>query len=135
MIFPQSVYVYFLCGLVCTCIHESNVELICLCFLRRFNVLRYASGFYMLLLLRQMFMMHVCVCVCVLLLLLLLLLFFGGVVCFCFLFVCGFLLVFFCCCCCFVIFHWHCSAQLSMFNMEKRYRNKIIIINGDLLRH
>ena len=24
--------------------------------------------------------------------------------------------------------HWHCSAQLSMFNMEKRYRNKIIII-------
>ena len=27
-----------------------------------------------------------------------------------------------------VIVHWHCSAQLSMFNMEKRYRNKIIII-------
>ena len=26
------------------------------------------------------------------------------------------------------VFHWHCSAQLSMFNMEKRYRNKIIII-------
>ena len=26
-----------------------------------------------------------------------------------------------------VIVHWHCSAQLSMFNMEKRYRNKIII--------
>ena len=24
--------------------------------------------------------------------------------------------------------HLHCSAQLSMFNMEKRYRNKIIII-------
>ena len=24
--------------------------------------------------------------------------------------------------------HWHCSAQLSMFNMEKRYRNEIIII-------
>ena len=24
--------------------------------------------------------------------------------------------------------HWHCSAQLSMFNMEKCYRNKIIII-------
>ena len=31
-------------------------------------------------------------------------------------------------CVCFVIVHWHCSAQLSMFNMEKRYRNKIIII-------
>ena len=27
-----------------------------------------------------------------------------------------------------VIVHWHCSAQLSMFNMEKRYKNKIIII-------
>ena len=25
-------------------------------------------------------------------------------------------------------FYWHCSAQLSMFNMEKHYRNKIIII-------
>ena len=29
--------------------------------------------------------------------------------------------------CVVVIVHWHCSAQLSMFNMEKRYRNKIII--------
>ena len=26
------------------------------------------------------------------------------------------------------VIHWHCSVQLSMFNMEKRYRNKIIII-------
>ena len=26
------------------------------------------------------------------------------------------------------VIHWHCSARLSMFNMEKRYRNKIIII-------
>ena len=26
-----------------------------------------------------------------------------------------------------VVAHWHCSAQLSMFDMEKRYRNKIII--------
>ena len=26
------------------------------------------------------------------------------------------------------VIHWHCTAQLSMFNMEKRYRNKIIII-------
>ena len=26
------------------------------------------------------------------------------------------------------VVHWHCSVQLSMFNMEKRYRNKIIII-------
>ena len=31
-----------------------------------------------------------------------------------------------CVCVCFV--HWHCSAQLSMFNMEKCYRNKTIII-------
>ena len=29
---------------------------------------------------------------------------------------------------CVVIVHWHCSAQLSMFSMEKRSRNKIIII-------
>ena len=56
----------------------------------------------MLLFLRLM--MHVCVCVCV---------------CMC---VCV------CVCLCVVIVHWHCSAQLSMFNMEKRYRNKIIII-------
>ena len=27
-----------------------------------------------------------------------------------------------------VVVHWDCSAQLSMFNMVKRYRNKIIII-------
>ena len=31
-------------------------------------------------------------------------------------------------CACVCVVHWHCSAQLSMFNMEKRYRNKIIII-------
>ena len=29
---------------------------------------------------------------------------------------------------CVFVVHWHCTAQLSMFNMEKRYRNKIIII-------
>ena len=34
-------------------------------FLRRFNISCYASGLYMLLFLRQMFMMRVCVCVCV----------------------------------------------------------------------
>ena len=32
------------------------------------------------------------------------------------------------CVCVYVVVHWHCSVQLSMFNMEKRYRNKIIII-------
>ena len=58
-------YVDFLCVLVCTCIHESDAELICVFLLRCSNVLRYASGFYMLLFLRQMFMMHVCVCMCV----------------------------------------------------------------------
>ena len=56
----------------------------------------------MLLFLHQLFMMHICVCVCV---------------CVC---VCARV--------CVVIVHWHCSVQLSMFNMEKRYRNKIIII-------
>ena len=29
---------------------------------------------------------------------------------------------------CLCVVHWHCTAQLSMFNMEKRLRNKIIII-------
>ena len=29
---------------------------------------------------------------------------------------------------CVCVVHWHCTAQLSMFNMKKRYRNKIIII-------
>ena len=52
----------------------------------------------MLLFLRQLFMLRVCVCVCVRV------------------------------CVCVCVVHWHCSAQLSMFNMEKRYRNKIIII-------
>ena len=37
-----------------------------------------------------------------------------------------------CVCVCVVVVvvfvHWHCSSQLSMFNMEKRYRNKIITI-------
>ena len=31
-------------------------------------------------------------------------------------------------CGCVRVVHWHCSAQLSMFNMERRYNNKIIII-------
>ena len=30
---------------------------------------------------------------------------------------------------CVCVFHLHCSAQLSMFNTEKRCRNKITIIN------
>ena len=32
-----------------------------------------------------------------------------------------------CVCVCVCVVHWHCTAQLSMFNMEKRFRNKIII--------
>ena len=32
------------------------------------------------------------------------------------------------CVCVVVVVDRHCSAQLSMFNVEKRYRNKIIII-------
>ena len=31
-----------------------------------------------------------------------------------------------CVCVCVCVVHLYCSAQLSMFNMEKRYRNKII---------
>ena len=29
---------------------------------------------------------------------------------------------------CVCVVHWHCTAQLSMYIMEKRFRNKIIII-------
>ena len=93
---PHNVYAYFLCGLMCTWIHESDAELICMrffffFFLRCFSILCYASGFYMLLFFRQMFLTRARarVCVCVV--------------------------------------HWHCTAQLSMFNMEKCFRNKIII--------
>ena len=33
---------------------------------------------------------------------------------------------------CVCVVHLHCSAQLSMFNMERRYRNKIIMcLSGD----
>ena len=67
---------------------------VCGFFLRRFNILCYASGFYMLLFFCQMFLMRARVCMCV----------------------------------CVCVVQWHYSAQLSMFNMEKRYRNKIIII-------
>ena len=43
---------------------------------------------------------HVCVCVC----------------------------AYICVCVCVCVVHLHCLAQLSMFNMKKHYRNKIIII-------
>ena len=33
-----------------------------------------------------------------------------------------------CVCVCVCVVHWQCTAQLSMFNMEKHFRNKIIII-------
>ena len=54
----------------------------------------------------------VCVCVCV-------------CTCMC---VCVCVCVCVCMCVCVCVVHLYCSAQLSMFNMEKRYRNKIIII-------
>ena len=44
---------------------QPNADFAACVFLRRFNVLCYASGFYMLLFLHQLFMMRVCVCVCV----------------------------------------------------------------------
>ena len=46
--YPHNVYAYFLCGFMCTWTHESDAELICMLFffLRRFNILCYASGFY-----------------------------------------------------------------------------------------
>ena len=55
-------------------IHESDAELICMrfffFFLRCFSILCFASGFYMLLFFRQMFLTRacarMCVCECVL---------------------------------------------------------------------
>ena len=106
-------------------------------FLRRFNVLCYASGFVMLVL-RQLFMMHVCVCVCVCMCVCVCVCmcvsewvseraneWVSECVCVC-VYVCACVCV--CVCVCVVIVHWHCSAQLSMFSMEKCYRNKITII-------
>ena len=58
----------------------------------------------MLLFLRQLFMMRMHVCVCVR--------------------ACIRVCVRACVC----VVHLYCSAQLSMFDMEKHYRNKIIII-------
>ena len=73
-------------------------------FLRRFNVLCYASGFYMLLFLRHMFMMHACMCVCV-------------CVCVC---VCGC-----CCCCCLLLLfigivqrNWACLTWKSAIEIK-----------------
>ena len=43
------------------------------------------------------------------------------------LFLCQMFMMRVCVCVCVVVVHWHCSAQLSMFNMGKRYRNKIIV--------
>ena len=70
---------------------RCRVDLYAFFFLRCFNILCYASGFYMLLfVVRCLWCERVRARVCA--------------------------------------FYWHCSAQLSMFNMEKHYRNKIIII-------
>ena len=87
----------------------------------------------MLLFLRQLSMMLACVCVCVCVCVCACV---RACVCACVsvcvcvcMCVCVLTCVRACVCVCCCIVHWHCSAQLSMFNMEKRYRNKIIIIN------
>ena len=93
---PHNVYAYFLCGLMCTWIHESDAELICMSFFS--DVLTY----------------------CVMLQ--------------AFIYYCSFVRCFWWSraharvCVCMYVVHWHCTAQLSMFDMEKRFRNKIIII-------
>ena len=91
-----------MCGLMCTWIHESDAELICMrflfvclfgfCFVFFSDVLTYCvmlqAFIYAIVLSSDVFDARAHVCVV----------------------------------------HWHCTAQLSMFNMEKRFRNKIIII-------
>ena len=79
-------------------------------FSEAFNIFCYASGFYMLLFLREIFMMHVCVCVCV---------------CVCCVCVCVWCVCVCVCVCCFIGIVL--SVHLSMRNMEKRDRNIIII--------
>ena len=120
--------------------------LVCV-FLKRFNILCYASGFYVLLFLRQMFMMcvcvracvracvRVCVCVCVCV--------FACVCVHAYVRACVYVCVCVCvrvsewvseCVCVCVCVLFICIVQriltslLSMLNMEKRYRNKISII-------
>ena len=80
------------------CVHESDAELICMRF-------------------------FFCLLVC----------FFSDVLTYCvmlqaFVCYCSFVRCFWCSRVCVCVVHWHCTAQLSMFNMEKRYRNKIIFI-------
>ena len=33
-----------------------------------------------------------------------------------------------CVCVCVCVVHWHCTAQLSMFDMEKRFRKKSLLL-------
>ena len=67
MIFSPIMCMYISCVDLCVH-HESDAELICMCFFfRHFNILCYASVFYLLLFVHQMFMMHARACVCVLL--------------------------------------------------------------------
>ena len=60
----RNVYAYFLCRLVCTCIHESDAELTCMCFLWRFNILLCFRLLYVIVLTSNDFDACVCVCVC-----------------------------------------------------------------------
>ena len=95
MILTHNVYAYFLCGPMCTWIHESDAELICIFFSHMFkHIVLCFRLLYTIVLLSDVFDARARVCVCV----------------------------------CLCVVHWHCTAQLSMFNMEKRFRNKIIII-------
>ena len=66
MIFSPIMCMYISCVDLCVHVFMNPMLSWFVCvFLGRFNILCYASGFYMLLFLRQMFMMHACVCVCV----------------------------------------------------------------------
>ena len=63
-------YVYFLCGLVCTCIHESDAVLICMCFSQTFSgIVLCFRLLYAIVLTSDVYDACVCVCVSSLLLL------------------------------------------------------------------
>ena len=59
---PHNVYAYFLCGLICTWIHESDAELICMRFFS--DVLTYCVMLQAFICYCS-FVVCVCVCVCV----------------------------------------------------------------------
>ena len=63
MIFSRNVYAYFLCRLVCTCIHESDAELTCMCFSMAFYHMLCLRLLYVIVVTSNVYDAHARVCV------------------------------------------------------------------------